>query len=125
MSQVDEYILEFPKDLQERLSQVRSTIKKAAPHAEEKISYGMPAYHLNGPLVYFAAFKNHIGFFPTPSGVDAFKKDLEKYATTKGSIHFPHTQKIPLALITRIVKYRVQENSLKRKSISKRKNNGE
>jgi uncharacterized protein YdhG (YjbR/CyaY superfamily) len=106
---IDEYIADFPKDIQEKLESIRQTIKKAAPQAQEAISYGMPAFKLNGNLVYFAAFKNHIGFFPAPSGIEAFKEDLAIYQTSKGTIQFPLDKPIPFELITRIVKFRVKE----------------
>ena len=107
---IDEYIATFPEDLQKTLRQVRDTIRKAAPGAEETISYAIPTFKLNGNLVHFAAFKNHIGFYPGPSGIEAFKKELSVYKGAKGSVKFPVGQPIPLALITRIVKFRVKEN---------------
>jgi uncharacterized protein YdhG (YjbR/CyaY superfamily) len=106
----NEYQLAFPKEVQHLLKQVRTTIKTAAPAAEEVISYGMPAFKLNGMLVYFAAFKNHIGFYPAPTGTEAFKKELAKYKTGKGSVQFPFDQPLPLNLITKIVKFRMKEN---------------
>lgn len=117
---VDEYIAGFPKEIQELLKAVRTVVKKAAPQAEEMISYQMPAYKYHGSLVYFAAFKNHIGFYATPTGHEAFKKELSVYKEGKGSVQFPHNQPLPLALITRIVKYRVKEN-LKREKAKKKK----
>ena len=110
---IDEYITGFPKDVQVILEQVRATIRKAAPQAEETIAYGMPAYRLTGPLVYFAAFKNHIGFYATPTGHEAFAKELSKNKQGKGSVQFPLNQPLPLDLITRIVKFRVAENASK------------
>ncbi len=110
---VDEYIGAFPKEVQPLLNQVRQTIKKAAPNAEELISYAMPAYKLNGVLVYFAGYKNHIGFYATPTGHEAFKKELSKYKEGKGSVQFPIDQQLPLSLITKIVKFRVKENEVK------------
>jgi uncharacterized protein YdhG (YjbR/CyaY superfamily) len=107
---VDEYIASFPKETQVILEQVRACIVKAAPKAEEIISYGMPGYKLNGPLVYFAGYKGHIGFYATPSGHEAFDKELSKYKMGKGSVQFPIDEKIPLSLITKIVKFRVKEN---------------
>lgn len=107
---VDEYIASFPKETQVILQQVRTCILKAAPKAEEVIAYGMPGYKLNGPLVYFAGYKGHIGFYATPSGHDAFQKELSKYKMGKGSVQFPIEEKIPLTLITKMVKYRVKEN---------------
>lgn len=110
------YIASFPKEVQAKLEQVRATIKKAAPEAEETISYGMPAFKLNGPLVYFAAFKGHIGFYALPSGNEAFQKELAKYKMGKGSIQFPLDEPMPLALITKIVQFRVKENAAKKKA---------
>lgn len=110
---VDEYIAAFPANVQKVLQQVRTTVKKAAPGAEEIISYAMPAFRLKGNLVYFAAFKSHIGFYSLPSGNAAFKKELANYKTGKGSIQFPLDKPMPLALITQIVKFRVEENLAK------------
>jgi uncharacterized protein YdhG (YjbR/CyaY superfamily) len=107
---VNEYIEGFPKATQTLLKQLRATIKKAAPDAEELISYQMPAYKNNGPLVYFAAYKNHIGFYPTGQGISAFKKELSVYKGSKGAVQFPLDEKLPLDLITKIVKYRVKQN---------------
>jgi uncharacterized protein YdhG (YjbR/CyaY superfamily) len=109
-STIDEYIAAFPEDVQKVLQEVRSTIKAAAPEAEEKISYQMPAFTYKGNLVYFAAFKNHIGFYPIPSGIEEFKEDLAVYKQGKGSVQFPYDRPMPLDLITRIVKFRVREN---------------
>lgn len=106
---IDEYIAGFPPDVQEILQKVRSTIKRAAPQAEESISYQMPTYKLEGNLVHFAAFKNHIGLYPTPSGTETFRKELSPYETGKGSIRFPLDKPIPYVLITRIVKFRAKE----------------
>ena len=117
---VDEYIVGFPKEIQERLKAVRAAIKKAAPKAEEVISYQMPAYKYYGSLVFFAAFKNHIGFYATPTGHAAFKKELSVYKEGKGSVQFPHNQLLPLTLISRVVKFRVKENMEKEK-IKKKK----
>lgn len=103
---VDEYITSFPKDIQKRLIEIRKLIGQTSTEAEESIAYGMPAYKLNGkPLVYFAAFKSHIGFYPTPSGIGPFKKELARYKTSKGAIQFPSSQPLPLELIEKIVKY--------------------
>lgn len=107
---VDEYIAMFPIEVQIKLKKMRELIKKAAPKAEESISYGMPAYKLNGPLVYFGGFKDHIGFFAVPSGIAAFKDELVGYKTSKGTIQFPLEKPLPSLLITRIVKFRVKEN---------------
>lgn len=110
-SDIDKYIKNFPPDVQARLEQVRAVIRKAAPDAWEGISYGMPAYKLNGrPLVYFAAFKKHIGFYATPSGHTAFSEELSKYKQGKGSVQFPLDQPLPLDLIRQITEFRVIEN---------------
>lgn len=106
---IDEYINTFPEDVQQLLNGLRQTIREAAPEAEETINYQMPTFTLNGNLVHFAAFKNHIGFYPTPGGIEAFKKELSAYKGAKGSVQFPIDQPLPLALIRRIVKYRVKE----------------
>jgi uncharacterized protein YdhG (YjbR/CyaY superfamily) len=110
---IDEYIAKFPKDIQEILQEIRETIHKAAPEAVESISYQMPTFKLNGSLVYFAAWKNHIGFYPTPSGTTQFEKELSKYDGGKGSVQFPLNNPMPLDLISKIVKYRVGENAKK------------
>ncbi|MCJ7467517.1 MAG: DUF1801 domain-containing protein [Maribacter sp.] len=108
---IDEYIALFPCELQKILEQVRMTIKKVAPEAEEKISYGMPAFRLHGKdLIYFAAFAKHIGVYALPSGNEAFKKELSNYKTGKGSIQFPFDHPIPFDLLAKIVQFRAQEN---------------
>src|SRR2546423_15286514 len=107
---VEEYIAGFPKETQILLEQIRATIVKAAPEAEEVISYQMPAYKYNGMLVYFAAYKNHIGFYPTASGIEAFKKELSVYKGAKGSVQFPLDKPMPLNLISKIVKFKVKKN---------------
>lgn len=113
---IDEYIAAFPETTQKLLAQLRATIKKVAPQAEEVISYGMPAFTLNGILVYFAAYANHIGFYPTPRGISAFKNELSVYKSAKGSVQFPLDKPLPLGLITKIVKFRVTENLQKAKA---------
>ena len=110
ISTVDEYIAGFPKAIQHKLQSIRATIRKAAPKAEEMISYQMPAYKYHGVLVYFAGYKNHIGFYATPAGHAAFKNELAAYKEGKGSVQFPHNEPLPLPLITRIVKFRMKEN---------------
>ena len=120
-SSIDEYIATFPTEIQEVLTKVRRTIKAAAPQAEEKISYQMPTFFLDGNLVHFAAFKNHIGFYPTPSGTEAFKKEISVYQAAKGSIQFPLGEPMPLKLISKIVKFRVAENLKKAKLKSNKK----
>jgi uncharacterized protein YdhG (YjbR/CyaY superfamily) len=112
---VDEYIAVFEPAIKERLEQLRQTIKKAAPAAEETISYMMPAYKLHGMLVYFAGYKNHIGFYATHTGHAAFKKELSAYKEGKGSVQFPHDKPLPLSLVDRIVKFRVKQNMEKAK----------
>ena len=113
---LEEYINSFPKEIQELLEQIRKTIRQASPEADESISYGMPAYKTNGkPLVYFATFKNHIGFYATPTGHKEFKDELAKYKQGKGSIQFPLDKPLPLDLIERITKFRVEENLSKSK----------
>jgi len=107
---IDEYIATFPADIQALLETVRATIKAAAPGAEERISYQMPAFALNGNLVYFSALKGHIGLYPTSSGIAAFKDELAVYKSTKGAVRFPIDQPLPLDLISRIVRFRVAEN---------------
>ncbi len=106
---IDEYIAGFPKDVREALRQVRATIAKAAPDAEEAIKYQIPTFVLNGNLVHFAAFKNHIGFYPTPSAIAAFEGELARYQSAKGSVQFPLHEPMPLELIARIVEFRVGE----------------
>jgi uncharacterized protein YdhG (YjbR/CyaY superfamily) len=110
---IDEYIATFPPNIQAILQQIRATIHKAAPDAEETISYQMPAFKQNGVLVYFAAFKNHIGFFPTAQGIEAFKDKLAAYKTSKGTIQFPLDRPLPLDLIAEIVRFRVKTNTSK------------
>jgi uncharacterized protein YdhG (YjbR/CyaY superfamily) len=107
---IDEYIATFPEDIQKILEELRGTIKAAAPDAEEKISYQMPTFFQKGNLVHFAAFKNHVGFYPTPTGIQAFERELSVYKNAKGSVQFPIDQPMPLELITKIVKFRVAEN---------------
>lgn len=116
---IDEYIATFPKETQKILEQIRATIKAAAPEAQEKISYQMPTFFLNGNLVHFAAFKNHIGFYPVPTGIEKFKKELSIYEQGKGSVQFPLDKPMPLGLISRIVKFRVKENLAKAKTKKK------
>jgi uncharacterized protein YdhG (YjbR/CyaY superfamily) len=112
---VDEYIRSFPKDIQLVLEKVREAIKKKAPDAVESIAYGMPAYKTNGkPLVYFAGYKKHIGFYATPTGHTAFAEELSKYKQGKGSVQFPLDKPIPYELIKRIVTFRVAENAAKK-----------
>ena len=110
---IDEYVKIFPKDVQNLLKSVRQTIKKAAPKAEETINYQIPTFKLNGNLVHFAAFKNHIGFYPGSKAIEIFSKDLKEYKTSKGAIQFPIDRRIPTSLIRKIVEHRVKINSAK------------
>ena len=109
-STIDEYIAGFPPDVQEILEKIRLTIRKAAPEARETIKYRMPTFTLKGNLVHFAAFKNHIGFYPVPTAIEQFKDELSVYQGGKGSIRFPLDKPIPYDLIRRIVEFRVKEN---------------
>ena len=115
MNNIDKYIAGFPKETQKLLEQHRATIRKAAPEANETIKYAIPTFTLNGNLVHFAAFKNHIGFYPTPSGIETFRKELSVYEGAKGSVRFPVDKPLPLDLISKIVKFRVKENIEKAK----------
>jgi uncharacterized protein YdhG (YjbR/CyaY superfamily) len=107
---IDEYISNFPPDVQKKLQHLRAVIKAAAPGAQEKISYQMPAFALKGILVYFAAYKNHIGFYPTASGIEAFKNHFSGYKWSKGAVQFPLNEPLPMELICKIVKFKVAEN---------------
>jgi len=107
---IDQYIMQFPPEIQEILEMLRKVIKESAPDAREKISYQMPTFDLHGNLVHFAAFKNHIGFYPAPSGIEAFKEVLSEYKGAKGSIQFPIGKPLPYQLVSKIVKFRVAEN---------------
>lgn len=113
ISTIDEYIAGYPEEVQKALEEVRATVKKAAPKAEEKISYGIPTFALNGNLVHFGAFKNYIGFYAAPTGHKAFEKELSKYKSGKGSVQFPLDEPMPLSLITKIVKFRIKESMAK------------
>ena len=118
---VDEYIAGFPKDTQKVLQRVRKTIKKAAPGAEEIINYGIPTFTLHGNLVHYAGYKSHIGFYPTPSAIKAFEKELAVYKGAKGSVQFPLNEPMPLSLVTQMVEFRVQENLHKAEAKAKKK----
>lgn len=107
---INEYILNFPPDIQLLLEKLRACIRKSAPTASEKTSYGIPTFFLHGNLVHFAAYKNHVGFYPGSAAIQIFKNDLLKYKTSKGTVQFPIDQPIPYPLITKIVKFRVKEN---------------
>ena len=116
---IDEYIKTFPTDVQIILEKIRQTIRKAAPEATEAISYQMPAFKQNGVLVWFAAFRDHIGFFPTAAGIEAFKKELSPYVTGKGTVQFPLNGQIPYELLEKVVIFRVKENLAKKKGYEK------
>lgn len=118
---IDEYIADFPKDIQKILQKIRVTIKKAAPEAQETIKYLMPTFTLQGNLVHFAAFKNHIGFYPAPIGIEEFKEELSPYASGKGSVQFPLDQPIPFDLISKIVRFRAAKNLEKATAKAKKK----
>lgn len=107
---IDDYIAAFSGDARKKLKEMRSAVKEAAPLAEETISYAIPTFRLNGNLVHFAAFKNHIGFYPTPQGIEAFTKELAPYTIAKGSAQFPLDKPLPISLIKKIVKFRVKSN---------------
>jgi Uncharacterized conserved protein len=118
---IDEYIAQFSEEVQHILNTLRQVIREAAPEADEKISYQMPTFVLYGNLVHFAAYKNHIGFYPTPSGINEFKEELSKYKGAKGSVQFPIEESLPYELISRIVKFRVDENINKAENKSRKK----
>jgi uncharacterized protein YdhG (YjbR/CyaY superfamily) len=118
---IDEYLVDFPPPVREILEKIRMTIRRAAPEAKETIKYRMPTFTLEGNLVHFAAFKNHIGFYPVPTGIEKFKAELSGYKGGKGSIQFPLDQPVPYELIERIVRFRVEENL--KKAGDKRKQN--
>ena len=120
---IDGYIATFPEDIQAMLEALRATIRAAAPDAEERISYQMPTFALKGNLVHFAVLTNHIGFYPTSSGIAAFQQELSAYEGTKGAVRFPLSQPLPLDLISRIVKFRVAEN-LARAAAKEQKSKG-
>jgi uncharacterized protein YdhG (YjbR/CyaY superfamily) len=118
-NEIDKYISQFPKDVQAILEKIRKTIRKAEPKAQEKINYGIPTFNLEGNLVHFAGFKSHIGFYPTPSGIEKFKKELSVYEGAKGSVKFPLDKPIPYDLIAKITAFRVKENVAKAKKKKK------
>lgn len=117
---VDAYIRQFPADVQVILQQIRQVIREVVPEADEKISYQMPTFFLDGNLVHFAAHKNHIGFYPAPSGIEKFKKELSIYKGAKGSVQFPLNEPMPFDLIRKIVVFRVVENQMKAKNKQKK-----
>ena len=106
---IDAYIARCPPDVRPVLERIRTTIRQAAPDAHETVAYGIPTFRLNGNLVHFAAFRSHVGFYPTPSGIESFKKELSPYKRAKGSVQFPLNQPIPFDLIAKIVEFRVKE----------------
>ena len=113
---IDDYISDFSVETQKYLNEMRELIRKLAPDSVESISYAIPTFSLNGKyLVYFAGFKNHIGLYPTPVGIEAFKEELSNYKTGKGSVQFPLNKPLPIALITKIVKYQIEQNEIKSK----------
>ncbi|MGE7879378.1 iron chaperone [Peribacillus muralis] len=118
---IDEYIVQFPDDVQEILKTIRNVIKAAAPEASEKISYQMPTFAMHGNLVHFAAYKNHIGFYPTSRGISAFEDALSEYKRSKGAVQFPLNKPIPYDVITEIVTFRVKENIEKAAAKAKKK----
>lgn len=118
---IDKFIANSPSEVQGILKRIRATVRKAAPDAEETINYGIPTFILNGNLVHFSGFKSHIGFYPTPSGIEKFKKELSPYETAKGSVKFPLDKPIPYGLIEKIVKFRVKENLEKAEGKKKKK----
>ncbi|MDF2605976.1 MAG: hypothetical protein K0S34_166 [Bacillales bacterium] len=117
---IDEYIARFPIEVQEKLQKIRKVVQEAAPEATERISYQMPTFYLFGNLVHFGAFKNHIGFYPTPSGITSFDEELAQYNRAKGSVNFPMHKPIPYDLIYKIVRFRVVENLQKSEGKSKK-----
>lgn len=122
---IDAYIAGFPADVQKRLEQMRTAIRAEAPDAEEAIKYGIPTFVLHGNLVHFAAFKSHIGFYPTPSGIETFARELASYENAKGSVRFPFDQPLPLSLVRRIVAFRVKEARAKTTGQKRRSRAGE
>jgi len=117
---IDQYIASFPKEIQTILEEIRANIRKAAPDAQEAIKYAIPTFIQNGNLVHFAAFKNHIGFYPAPRALEEFKKELSAYEGSKGTVKFPLDTPVPFSLIRKIVKYRVKQNREKAKTKTKK-----
>ncbi len=118
---IDAYIAAFPDDVQAILQQIRRAVHEVAPEATEAIAYGMPTFKLHGNLVHFAAFKNHIGFYPVPSGIEAFQEELAAYKQGKGSVQFPLNRPMPYDLIRRIVEFRVRENTARAAAKNRRR----
>lgn len=121
VASIDEYIAAFPAEIQEKLQALRKVIQESALEAQEKISYQMPTFALHGNLVHFAAHPKHIGFYPTPSGIESFQEELTGYKSAKGSVQFPMDKPLPYELISRIVKFRVAENVAKAEAKRKKK----
>lgn len=113
---IDDYIARHPPEVRERLAELRATIRRHAPAAEERVSYGMPAFYLGGNLVYFAAFQRHVGFYPGASGIAAFQREIARYKSGKGSVQFPHDEPLPLELVAAIVQFRVKEQEARHPS---------
>ena len=113
-NEIDDYIARFPAPVAKRLAAMRSTIRKHAPDSEERISYRIPTFYQGGNLVHFAAFENHVGFYPGPSGIAAFANELSQFKGAKGSVQFPHDEPLPLDLVAKVVRFRVAENAAKR-----------
>lgn len=116
---IDDYLAVFAEPVKSRLVKMRETIRKAAPQAEEKMTYAIPTFFLNGNLVHFAGYEKHIGFYPGPAGIEEFKKELKEYTTSKGTVQFPHDKPLPLRLVATMVKFRVHQNLEKKKVKSK------
>jgi uncharacterized protein YdhG (YjbR/CyaY superfamily) len=117
---IDDYIATFPAEVQAILQRIRATIREAAPEAEEAIKYGIPTFTLHGNLVHFGGYKSHVGFYPAPSGIEAFQDDLARYQSGRGTLRFPLDEPIPYQLITRVVRFRIAENQAKAGSKKKR-----
>lgn len=112
---IDDYIRAFPESVQQKLTQLRELIRRTVPEAQERISYQIPTFYLKGNLVHFAAFSRHIGFYPTPSGIEKFKSELAGYKSSKGAVQFPLEAPLPLELVERIVRYRAEESLQRRR----------
>ncbi len=110
---IDEYINNFPENVQNILTEIRTIIQKIVPEASEKISYGIPTFYLNGNLIHFAAYKNHIDFYPGVSGIEKFQKEISVYKNSKGAVQFPLKEDLPIDLIKKMVTFRVNENKIK------------
>jgi uncharacterized protein YdhG (YjbR/CyaY superfamily) len=120
MDTIDEYIITFEPEIQKTLNEIRKFIRTEVPEVSEKISYGMPTFYLNGNLIHFAAFKDHYGFFPSPSGIDVFEEELASYRTGKGTLRFPFDKPLPWDIIRKVVRFRVKENLNKARNKKKK-----